>query len=150
MTGPVYLSIPDKEYSKIKTHVLAVFPQEACGLMAGLGCEISDIIPITNRLHSPTAYFMDPGDLFAGFKKIDSFGLELVGIYHSHPTGQAEPSLKDKTEAISPDIVYVILAPDRVGGGKIDQEGCWAAIVWQVRGFLIYRDQMTEIELNCG
>jgi proteasome lid subunit RPN8/RPN11 len=93
---------------------------------------------------------MDPEELFAGFKKIDSFGLELVGIYHSHPAGPAEPSLKDMAEAISPDIVYVILAPDQVGGGKIKQKGRWTAIAWQVRGFLIYRDRMTEIELNCG
>jgi proteasome lid subunit RPN8/RPN11 len=147
MAGPAYLSIPDKECSKMKAHVLSVYPQEACGLMAGLGVEIRVIIPVTNRLHSTQAYFMDPPGLFSGLNRIDSLGMELLGVYHSHPAGPAEPSLTDRNEVIGPEMVYVICAPDPEGKGLAEQAN---RIAWQVRGFLINRDQITEIELDCG
>lgn len=38
-------------------------------------------------------------------------GLDLLGIYHSHPNGKNEPSLRDIELAYYPDAVYFIISP---------------------------------------
>jgi proteasome lid subunit RPN8/RPN11 len=60
-------------------------PQEACGLLAGKGDITLEVIPITNELHSTVRFRMDPIEQLRAFQLIDDQGLELVGIYHSHP-----------------------------------------------------------------
>jgi len=50
-----------------------------------------------------------PVALLAAETQAQSAGQELVGIYHSHPQGEATPSERDRAEAW-PALSYVILA----------------------------------------
>lgn len=83
-------------------------PEEACGLLGGLGDKTLEIIPITNILRSPYRYRMAPGEQLHAFQRFDEQGLELIGIYHSHPSGPSFPSQSDIDEAYYPDSVYLI------------------------------------------
>jgi proteasome lid subunit RPN8/RPN11 len=49
---------------------------------------------------------------------MEAQGLEMVGIYHSHPHGPDSPSPTDIAEAYYPDAVYLIW---------FRQDGEWAA-----------------------
>jgi proteasome lid subunit RPN8/RPN11 len=44
-------------------------------------------------------------------REIRRAGLELMGIYHSHPNGDNEPSPRDIEQAYYPDVTYFILSP---------------------------------------
>lgn len=86
-------------------------PNECCGLLGGRGGEVTRIFPAANARGSPTAYEIEPRELFALFRQLRAERLELVGIYHSHPTGDNAPSARDLESAYYPEAAYVILSP---------------------------------------
>lgn len=101
--------------------------------MAGRGNRVEKVYAMTNASQSPRdSYFMDPREQFKVMKDIRKEGLEMIGIYHSHPGSEAYPSAKDIELAFYPEAAYVIVslksggAPElrafRVIEGKIAEE----------------------------
>jgi proteasome lid subunit RPN8/RPN11 len=124
---PHTLYISQAGLQQMQLEVARRAPEEACGLLSGqieAGIfRVSAVIPTTNELHSPVRYRIDPLEQIAAFNLIDAQGLELVGIYHSHPAGPPGPSATDIAEAFYPEVVYLI----------------WSAQTgdWQCRAYLI-------------
>lgn len=83
---------------------------ECCGLLAGCDAVISVILPAKNALQSPRAYEIAPQELFDLFRRIRSEGLEHLGIYHSHPKGENEPSPLDIERSFYPETAYLIIS----------------------------------------
>lgn len=83
---------------------------ECCGLLAGRGAIISAILPAKNALRSPKAYEIVPQELFDLFRQIRSEGLEHLGIYHSHPSGENTPSPLDIERAFYPEAAHLIIS----------------------------------------
>lgn len=83
---------------------------ECCGLLAGRDGVISLALPARNALASATAFEIAPRELFALFRRIRAEGLELLGIYHSHPRGENSPSPRDIAGAFYPSAAYFILS----------------------------------------
>ncbi len=71
-----------------------------------------------NAKPGPDFYEMDAEEQFRVMKDIRNAGLEMIGMFHSHPTGQAYPSSVDVEKAYwpgtqlpnYPDAVYVIIS----------------------------------------
>jgi proteasome lid subunit RPN8/RPN11 len=53
---------------------------------------------------------MDPHDQLRHFQVIEEQGLELLGIYHSHPGNPAYPSPTDMSRAYYPEAIYGIVS----------------------------------------
>jgi proteasome lid subunit RPN8/RPN11 len=53
---------------------------------------------------------MDPHDQIRHFQAMEEQGLDLLGIYHSHPASQAYPSPTDLSMAYYPEAVYAIIS----------------------------------------
>jgi proteasome lid subunit RPN8/RPN11 len=86
--------------------------QECCGLLAGRGSVIMRAFPAANVAPEPSKnYEIAPEELFRLMREIRAAGLELTGIYHSHPNGNNEPSPRDVERAYYPDVAYFILSP---------------------------------------
>jgi proteasome lid subunit RPN8/RPN11 len=104
---------------RIKREVLAGLLAEArrdpalecCGLLAGRDGVITELLPAPNALASATAFEIAPADLFRLFRGMRAAGLEHMGIYHSHPTGDNVPSPRDLEQAYYPDVAYFIISP---------------------------------------
>jgi proteasome lid subunit RPN8/RPN11 len=109
-------------------------PEEACGLLAGLENQVNIVLPITNELHSPVRYRMAAREQLEAFEKIDQAGLELIGIYHSHPNGPNGLSATDIAEAFYPEALYLIWSA---------QDG-----VWSCRAFRIQDGRVQEVSLS--
>src|SRR6202049_5230964 len=84
---------------------------ECCGLLAGRDGVITQMFPAANALASATAYEIAPQELFCALREMRAAGLELLGIYHSHPAGENRPSARDIERAFYPDAAYFILSP---------------------------------------
>ena len=121
-----------EDYAAMLQHVAAEAPLEACGLVAGRAGESRGIFPITNILHSNTAYRMAPSEQVRAMMAIETRGETLLAIYHSHPEGAPLPSRRDVAEAAY-DVVYLIWA--RVGAA------------WVVRGFHL-RGRVQEVPVR--
>jgi proteasome lid subunit RPN8/RPN11 len=85
---------------------------ECCGLLGGSRGVIARIFRATNVASKlATTYEIAPRELFSLVREIRATGLELMGIYHSHPNGKNEPSPRDIELAYYPDTAYLIVSP---------------------------------------
>jgi [CysO sulfur-carrier protein]-S-L-cysteine hydrolase len=116
----------------------ACHPEEACGLLAGIpGGGLRMAYPLTNALHSPDRYTIEPTEHFGALQHAERQGWELVGAFHSHPHGGAEPSATDVRLAGEPDWLYVVVGMEEVRRPV-------------VRAFHIRSGTVTEVELVRG
>lgn len=90
---------------RIKTSVQAGYPYETCGLLIGeqarAGIRVQDVIqaPNLNQERPQARYELDPKALLTADRVAQDRGLEIVGIWHSHPDHPACPSETDRAAA---------------------------------------------------
>jgi len=82
--------------------------EEACGLVAGSDQTSCAVFPVTNELHSPVRFRMDPEQQLKYFNQIEAENWQLLAIYHSHLQGPMEPSAIDIAEANYPGVINLI------------------------------------------
>jgi proteasome lid subunit RPN8/RPN11 len=81
-------------------------------LVAGRDGEILQVFPARNVAdRAAVAYEIAPKELFRIMREIRAAGLELLGIYHSHASGDNQPSSRDVERAYYPDAAYFIISP---------------------------------------
>ena len=114
-------------------HVTRHAPLEACGLLAGREDQVEKMIGVRNQAQSPVRFVMDPYEQLNAFDWIDSNGLILLGIFHSHPAGPETVSATDIAEAAY-EVVHVILS-------RTDD-------IWKARGFWIENGMAQEVALQ--
>jgi proteasome lid subunit RPN8/RPN11 len=91
-------------------------PREACGLLLGEGGRIDRAVPSANVHPDPLRHFeIDPQALIAAHRAAREGGAQVLGYYHSHPTGDPAPSAEDRARASGDGRIWVIVAGDRVG-----------------------------------
>jgi proteasome lid subunit RPN8/RPN11 len=127
------LSLTQQQLTGMIAHVESQLPLEACGLLAGKGSSVESVLAVTNQAQSPVRFVMDPIEQLKAFEWIDSQGLDLVGIFHSHPAGPETVSPTDIADSAYA-VVNVILS--RVDGA------------WRARGFWIQDGGFEEVALT--
>ncbi len=113
------MKIPQSIINDILAHAKEGYPHEVCGLITGKEKLPTRIFRITNTDKSSVSYMMDPAEQFRAFKEIRNEGLELLAIYHSHPTSPSYPSQTDVRLAFYPEAVYVIVSLQKVGSPEV-------------------------------
>ncbi len=94
--------------AQMEAHVARCAPEEGCGLIAGVDGVSVAVLPVTNALHSPVRFRMDPQEQWRAFLQLETQGWEMLGIFHSHPQGPPYPSPTDLAEAAYPEALYLI------------------------------------------
>jgi proteasome lid subunit RPN8/RPN11 len=93
------LEIPAPILEEMIAHGRDELPNECCGLLAGrisngVGISITRFA-IGNDEASPRVFMSNARDMFYAFRTMRESGLELLAIYHSHPTSDPVPSSRD-------------------------------------------------------
>ncbi len=136
----MYLKIPIELLNTIRAHGEAAYPEEGAGLILGRvngdGKVAEEILPLANGREAAARrnrYLLSSSDYLRGEEEAARRGLEVLGIFHSHPTGPETASITDIQEAAY-EVVYVIwsLTGDR----------------WQARGFWIENGSAAEVSLQ--
>lgn len=92
---------------------------EICGLLLGQGALVEAVLPCANIAANPGDSFeIDPAALIAAHRSARKGGPAVIGHYHSHPRGCAEPSARDAAAA-EPGSYWIIIA-----GSELR---CWLA-----------------------
>ena len=129
--------LPVDLWESMCLHVNDEKPLEACGILGGKKFDFSILaqwsFPARNEQRSTSRFRMDPQDQLFAFNQLDQRGLDLVGIYHSHPHGPPSPSKTDIEQAYYPEAVQLIWAYD---GNN-----------WDCRSYIIQAGQVQEIPL---
>ena len=115
-------------------HVQECLPEEACGLLAGGDGLVSEVLPVENIAHSRVQYRMEPQAQVSGLLGIEARGLELVAIYHSHPSGPESPSVTDRAVVYDPEALVLVW--------------CFGSRGWQVRAFDLGGDAPLEVPIE--
>jgi len=90
-------------------HAREEAPRECCGMLLGRGDEIVEAARARNvAAPAATRFLIDPKDHIDARRQGRARGLEIVGFYHSHPRGAAEPSATDLAEATYPGFYAII------------------------------------------
>jgi proteasome lid subunit RPN8/RPN11 len=104
------MQIERKHLSEIVSHAREEAPREACGILAGRNGRVLRLYRARNADLSPTTYSLEPEQQYRIFKDIEDRGLELVAIYHSHPSSSAAPSDRDIAQAYYPEASYLVVS----------------------------------------
>ena len=127
--GPLLVPKPIRQ--AILAHAVNSLPDECCGLIAtdSTGA-VRFAYPLTNANASPMSFTVDPHEHFGAMRHAESQGWEITGVFHSHPAGEAMPSVTDVAMAWDPDWVHLIVGSDeiaafRIRGGEIEPVGLW-------------------------
>lgn len=108
------LIVPREVLEGMLEQALAERPRECCGLLAGVVEEHTLRVvrgyPLVNALQSPTEYESDPRSMFEAVRDMRQHGLEIVAVYHSHPTSAPVPSKKDLARNYSEEVVNLIIS----------------------------------------
>ena len=84
---------------------MEAFPQESCGLLIGRETPSGTIVRRVERARNVTAgdstreFTIDPTDWMHIESAARRDGLDVVGVWHSHPNRMARPSRADFTSA---------------------------------------------------
>lgn len=114
----VNLRMTAAQWQTVTSQLTRELPNEACGLLAGLGGVVQRVYPIENIRRSPVAYEMQPEQQIRTMDEIETRGWELTAIYHSHPSGPPTPSPTDLAEAYYPESLFLICTPDVSGAWR--------------------------------
>jgi proteasome lid subunit RPN8/RPN11 len=119
--------IPPDIVADMIRHAGEQAPVEACGLLVGVGVEVTDSYRLTNVDASSEHFSLDPKEQFAVIKDIRPKGWDVLAVYHSHPETPARMSQEDLRLALAPEMRYVIVSL----AGEEPQVKCFT--VWEGR-----------------
>lgn len=108
------LVIPEGILSRIHRHGEQAYPEEGAGLLLGKhrssDQQVSEIVSLTNTREESARhnrYQLSPQDYLKGEELADDMGLEVLGVFHSHPDHPNRPSEFDRQWAW-PNFSYLI------------------------------------------
>ena len=122
------LEISTDLLAQIHSHGETAYPEEGAGLLLGNNFpdhkQVVAILPMSNTREASARhnrYLLDPQDYLDGELEADRRGLDVIGVFHSHPDHPNRPSEYDREWAI-PWFSYLITS---VIGGKAIESRCW-------------------------
>jgi proteasome lid subunit RPN8/RPN11 len=112
----------------IYQNVEEAYPEEGAGLMLGKangsGKVVSTILPLANTREEAARhnrYLLNPQDYLRGELEAARMGLDILGVFHSHPDHPNQPSEFDREWAM-PWFSYLITS---VQGGQAVASRSW-------------------------
>ena len=117
------MKITQRLLKQIHKHLESGYPNESCGVMLGKNDTVTEIVPADNQRtdSARNRYLIEPLAYMKIERDADKRGLQVLGIYHSHPDVAARPSPFDLDNAW-PNLSYLIVS---VMKGKAVESNCW-------------------------
>ena len=114
------VEIARRVHETLLAEAAAASGRECCGLLIGVPGRIVDAVPARNVAADPARSFeIDPATLLRTHREARGAGQRVVGHYHSHPNGRAEPSLRDAARAVANGELWLIIAAATVNAWRL-------------------------------
>ncbi|KAA0257165.1 M67 family metallopeptidase [Deferribacter autotrophicus] len=104
------LKIKKEIVEELFEYAISGLPNEVCGYLAGKGDVITNYYKIKNEDQSPEHFTFNVQEQFNAFKDARNRGLDIIAVYHSHPSTPARPSEEDIRLAHDPNVYYFIIS----------------------------------------
>lgn len=111
---PFVLRVPGPILERVLDQARAELPNECCGLMAGnvhagIG-QVVEVYPLVNELASPTEFLSESRSLIRAHRAMRERGVEVLAVYHSHPTSPPRPSRTDIDRSHGDQVMALIVS----------------------------------------
>jgi len=114
--------------SQIELHCEATYPNEGAGFILGRiegsTVRVSSLMPLENKWDADEQYHrfvLDTQDFMKAELAAAKHGVDLVGVFHSHPDRPSRPSEFDRDHAL-PNFAYLITSVQK---GKAATTQAW-------------------------
>lgn len=95
-------------------HAKKTAPSESCALLFGKDdtdtATVKEVFLAKNIENSPVNFTISNEELLAGYQEAERNGLDVIGIFHSHPHSEAVPSHTDKKFMTINPVIWVIFS----------------------------------------
>jgi proteasome lid subunit RPN8/RPN11 len=129
--GLAAVAIPADALQAIAGHARRAHPRECCGFLVGARRRVLFAVATQNIARGRSRFRIDDATHIELRRALRRFApaLEIVGVYHSHPNGEARPSPTDVSEAFYPAWTYLIVGMRRrvsirafrIAGGRTEK-----------------------------
>lgn len=121
------LVVPSQLVEQMNAHVEKAYPEEGAGFLIGANGEVKEILALSNSREDGARhnrFLFTPEDYLQAEIKAEGLGLDLIGVFHSHPDCPNIPSEYDR-EWAQPFFSYIIT---RVDQGKAVNSRSWRLV----------------------
>jgi [CysO sulfur-carrier protein]-S-L-cysteine hydrolase len=105
------LTLDNYHIDRLKKLAICSLPFEACALLIGEKSKnesiVKNILPLNNSVQSSIAFIIDSDELFNAYQKSKKMNLDVISIFHSHPSNPY-PSETDKIYMLLNPVIWVI------------------------------------------
>lgn len=109
-TDSFVLRIPEAIYAEMVAHVVAGYPDEACGALGSKDGAVVKHYPTANAAEHPDDFsIISEADIVRIFNDTFENDEDMI-YYHSHPRSEAYPSARDIEWAKSSRYLYLIFS----------------------------------------
>lgn len=118
------LTIAKPLLEQIAAHLESAYPEEGAGFLLGDAGAVKEIFPLPNAREDAARrnrYLITPEDYLKAERRAAELGVDLIGVFHSHPDCPNVPSEYDR-EWAQPFFSYLIT---RVDKGKAVSHRSW-------------------------
>ena len=121
------LVVSNQLIEQINAHVEEAYPEEGAGFLIGEDGEVKEILALPNAREDEARhnrFLLTPEDYMKAEMKAMELGVDLIGVFHSHPDCPNVPSEYDR-EWAQPFFSYII---SRVDEGKVVSHRSWRLV----------------------
>lgn len=118
------LTVSSDLIEQINAHIEEAYPEEGAGFLIGVEGEVKQVLCLPNAREDEARrnrFLFTPEDYLKAEIKADGLGLNLIGVFHSHPDCPNVPSEYDR-EWAQPFFSYIIT---RVNQGQAVNHRSW-------------------------
>lgn len=121
------LAVSKQLIDEINVHVESAYPEEGAGFLLGGDGAVKEIFALPNAREDEARhnrFLITPEDYLKAETKAAELGMDLIGVFHSHPDCPNVPSEFDR-EWAQPFFSYIIT---RVDDGKAVSHRSWRLV----------------------
>lgn len=125
------ITLSPTQLATLQRHAETCYPNEACALIVGRSDAnakiVDEVVIVENAWQSDMGhsqrdrYLIAPRDIARVDRAASQRGLDLIGVFHSHPDHPSQPSATDLAQAW-PEMSYLIAA---VYAGRVTTLQSW-------------------------
>jgi proteasome lid subunit RPN8/RPN11 len=118
------LVVPSRLIEEMNAHVEKAYPEEGAGFLLGREGQVKEILALSNSREDGARhnrFLFTADDYLQAELRAERLGLDLIGVFHSHPDCPNVPSEYDR-EWAQPFFSYIIT---RVDQGKAVNSRSW-------------------------
>ena len=106
-----YISIHHNHLNALEKLAVKTLPNESCAILLGKKSNTNSIVkyilPMNNSSHSSIEFNIDADDLYNAYDKARLMNLDIIAIFHSHPSPPI-PSAMDKIFMLINPVIWII------------------------------------------